>query len=160
MLSGKFDDITLSNILLIEVANDMLIHFSGSDVVDVGIHQSSYDLSEKDLKTLQYIASFVVHKLYVIFRLKSRKCDDEFNKQVTSILFAYKLDHDSSQTYVNLRDRGGLWKVNKDGQKVFIQCEKIFRAQTHAFKTSVDCKAIVIEMIQDINIILCGNKCP
>ena len=67
-LSGKFDDITLSNILLTEVANDMLIHRSGSDVVDVGIPQSSYDLSEEDLKTLQYLAGFVVHKLYVKFR--------------------------------------------------------------------------------------------
>ena len=67
-----------------------------------GIPQSSYDLSEKDLKTLQYLAGFVVHTLYVKFRFRSRKCDDEFNKQVASILFACKLDHDSSQTYVNL----------------------------------------------------------
>ena len=48
LLFDKFDDITLSNILLTEVANDMLIHLSGSDVVDVGIPQSSYDLFEKD----------------------------------------------------------------------------------------------------------------
>ena len=68
----------------------MIIHLSGSDVADVGIPQSSYDLSEKDLKTLLYLAGFVVHKLYVKFRFKSRKCDEEFNKQVTSILFACK----------------------------------------------------------------------
>ena len=87
--------------------------------------KSSYDLSNKDLMTLHYLAGIVVHKLYVKFRFKSRKCDDEFNKQGTSLLFAYKVDHDCSQTYVNLRDRGGLWKVNKDVQKVFIQCENI-----------------------------------
>ena len=56
---------------------------------------------------------------------------------------------------MNFRDREGLWKVNKDVQKVFIQCEKIFRAQTHTFKTSVDCKAIVTEMLQDMHIISC-----
>ena len=70
LLSGKFDDKTLSNILLTEVTDDMLIHLSGTDVVDVGIPQSSYELSEKDLKTLQYLAGFVVHKLYVKFRFK------------------------------------------------------------------------------------------
>ena len=80
----------------------MLIHLSDSDVVDVGIPQSSYDLSDKDVKTLQYLAGFFVHKLYVKSRFKSRKCDDEFNKQVTFILFACKVDHDSSQINVNL----------------------------------------------------------
>ena len=38
---------------------------------------------------------------------------------------------------MNIRDREGLWKVNKHVQKVFIQREKFFRAQTNTFKTSV-----------------------
>ena len=48
-----------------------------------------------------------------------------------------------------------IMTVIKHVQKVFIQCEKIFRAQTHIFKTSVVCKAIVTEMLQDIHIISC-----
>ena len=40
LLSGKFEDITLSIILRTEVANDILIHLSGSDVVDVSMFHS------------------------------------------------------------------------------------------------------------------------
>ena len=142
----------MSNILLTEVASGMLIHLSGSDVVGVSVSHSRYVLSDKDLKTMQYLAGFAVHKPYV-------KCDDEFNKQVTFILFACKVDHDSFQTYLKLGDKGSLWKVNKGIRKVFIQCEKIFRAQTHTSKTSVDFKAIVAEMLQN-NLLWCRNKCP
>ena len=43
------------------------------------------------------------------------------------ILKACKVEHDDSQTLVNLNDRGGLWKVNKEMQGIFIECENIFR---------------------------------
>ena len=70
-----------------------------------------------------------------------------------SILKACKVEHDDSQTLVNLNDRGSLWKVNKEIQGIFIECEKIFRARTSTFQTSTDSTSLVNEMLQNCHVV-------
>ena len=64
-----------------------------------------------------------------------------------------KVEHDDSQTFVNLNDRGGLWKVNKEMQGIFIECENIFRARTSTFQTSIDSTSLVCEMLQNCHVL-------
>ena len=40
-------------------------------------------------------------------------------------------DSDGTQTLINAKDRGWLWRVNETVQNIFIECEKIFRSLSH-----------------------------
>lgn len=153
LLPSKFEDATLSNILLTEVANHMLIHLSGvnKDVVLGNIEVAS-PISEKELNSLQYLAGFIIHKLHSKFRF-SKTSSSDYNKQCISILQACKVESDDSQTLVNIRDRGGLWKVNKKIQDVFLQCEQIFRSKTSNFTTTLVCKDMVKEMLSNCSVL-------
>ena len=67
LLPKKFSgEITLTNILLPEVGNHILIHLSTKKVHydNPTIKYDSVKLSERELKSLQYIVGSVVHKLY------------------------------------------------------------------------------------------------
>lgn len=131
LLPSKFEDIALTNILLTEVANHLLIHLNGggSDILTLQSppSKSDYVLVDRELKSLQYLGGYIVHKLYTKFKFSPNN-KSVHNKLAVVILQACKVDCDDSQTYVNTRDRGGLWKVNKKTQVIFVECEKKFRA--------------------------------
>ena len=54
---------------------------------------------------------------------------------------------------MNLNDRGGLWKINKEMQGIFIECENIFRARTSTFQTSIDSTSLVSEMLKNCHVV-------
>ena len=143
LLPSKFEDETVTNILMTEAANYILIHLSGG---------SEHVRADRDFKSLQYIAGYIVHKMYTKFKF-SNKYKSDHSQQTLSILKACKVEHDDSQTLVNLNDRGGLWKVNKEMQGIFIECENIFRARTSTFQTSIDSTSLVSEMLQNCHVV-------
>ena len=49
------------------------------------------------------------------------------------ILLCCKIDSDDTQTLINAKHQGGLWRVNETVQNIFIECEKIFCSFTSAF---------------------------
>ena len=152
LLPSKFEDSTISNILLTEVANHMLIHLSGVNKDALGNIENVTFISEKELNSLQYLAGFIIHKLHTKFRF-SKFSSSDYNKQCISILQACKVESDDSQILVNIRDRGGLWKANKKIQDVFLQCEQIFRSMTSNFTTTLVCKDIVKEMLHNSSVL-------
>ena len=87
-----------------ELANKILVHLSGCKHLELEAKDCS--LPEKELKTLQYLAGFCIHKLYTKFRF-SRNSAPAFHNQYCLILQACRVEN------VNVRDRGGLWKVCK-----------------------------------------------
>ena len=152
LLPSKFQDSTLTNILLTEVANHMLIHLSGVSPDFFGHLETTVAIPEKELKSLQYLAGFILHKLHSKFRF-SKHVSTDYNKQCISILQACKVDSDVSQTLVNIRDRGGLWRVNSKVQDIFIQCEQIFRSKTSNFTTALVCKDMVNSMLSNCSVL-------
>ena len=104
-------------------------------------------ISERDQKSLQYIAGYVVHKSYTKFKFSKNK-DREYSKQCSSILLCCKTDSDNTQILINSQDRGGLWRVNDNAQNIFIECDKIDRLSTSNFQTVIQhnwfkkCKAV------------------
>ena len=155
LLPSKFEDETVTNILMTEAANHILIHLSGgSDIVSLQPPSKKLEHvhADRDFKSLQYIAGYIVHKMYTKFKF-SNKYKSDHRQQTLSILKACKVEHDDSQTLVNLNDRGGLWKVNKEMQGIFIECENIFRARTSTFQTSIDSTSLVSEMLQNCHVV-------
>ena len=99
LLSSKFKDGFISNTLLQEVANEILSHLSGTNVHPTEEIEpiASGIICEVELKSLQYLAGFVIHKLYNRFRF-SRNSNSVFHTQYCLILQSCKLEADSSHT--------------------------------------------------------------
>jgi len=155
ILPRKFDDKTVTNTLLAEVANEVLAYLSGNNVMgpegDVSV-----GVSEKELKSLQYLAGYVIHKLYTKFRF-SKNSASVFNHHCCLILHACKVETDVSQTLIDARDRGGLWKISKRMQSVFLECEKLFRKSTSGFISKLSCEVLVQEAFKNSIVISCFN---
>ena len=66
LLPQKFDDKTLTSTLMSELTNEILVHLSGCKHLE--LEPKDCSLPEKELKTLQYLAGFCIHKLYTKFR--------------------------------------------------------------------------------------------
>ena len=153
LLPSKFENVLLTNTLLTEVGNHILRDLSGSKRNNLSNSEvlSSYVFSDKELSIIQYLAGYVVQKLYSKF--KFYKSDEQYKKQCIEILSACKIDSHDTQKYVNTKNRGGLIKTNIYTQNIFIQCETIFRKQSKSFVTSINNKALVNEMLKDSVII-------
>ena len=149
VLPSKFDESFVTNTLMSEVANLLLSHMSGVENFDVT--KAPEPLSAKEEKSLQYLAGFILHKLYSKF-LYSGKAKSTC-QQIISILHACKVENDDTQTLINARDRGGLWKVNKQIERVFLQSELLFRARTASFKTKLACEDLVEEILKDSSVL-------
>ena len=67
------------------------------------IKHDSVKLSERELKSLQYITVYVVHKLYSKFKFSENK-DCIYSKQCLSVLLCCKIDSDDTQTLINPKD--------------------------------------------------------
>ena len=85
-----------------------------------------------------------------------------FHDQCSGVLQACKVEENESQTLVNARDRGGLWKVNINMQQIFVHCENHFRSATVNFTTKIDCPSLVNKILKDSFVlakfkIICGN---
>ena len=59
------------------------------------IKRDSVKLSERELKSLQYIIGYVVRKSYSKFKFSKDK-DFVYSKQCLSILLCYKMDSDDT----------------------------------------------------------------
>ena len=161
VLPSKFDESNATNTLMSEVANLLLNHLSGVEVGNLDGTKEPKSLSAKEEKSLQYLAGFILHKLYSKF-FYSRKGRSTY-QQIISILQACKVESDDTQTLINARDRGGLWRVNKQIERVFMQAELLFRAKTASFKTKLVCQDLVEEILKDSLVLydyndICSNS--
>ncbi len=153
ILPSKFDNSFITNTLMSEVANLLLYHLSGVENLEVAKEPKT--LSVKEEKSLQYLAGFILHKLYskFLYSTKGRKT----YQQIISILQACKVESDNTQTLINARDRGGLWRVNKKIEKVFLRSELLFRARTVSFKTKLVCKDLFEKILKDSSVLSSYN---
>ena len=53
---------------------------------------------------------------------------------VNSVYQYYCADSDDTQTLLNAKDRGGLWRVDETVENIFIECKKVFPSFTSAFR--------------------------
>ena len=76
-----------------------------------------------------------------------------------------KIDSDDTETLINAKDWGGLWRVNETVENILTECEKIFRSFTSEFRLVIKYSELVREMQANSIIIsiydsLCYNMEP
>ena len=69
--------------------------------------------------------------------------------QYCSILLGAKVFQDEEQILVNAKDRGGLWKVNKDAQNILSIAETMFRRATNNFVFKINEVNLISETAQN-----------
>ena len=149
VLPLRFEDPAVTNTLMSELADMLLNHLSGVDAVNFGTKEPTKSFSEKE-KSLPYFSGFILHKLYSKFCYSMNRST---HQQFISILQACKVEHDNTQTLISACDRGGLWRVHKKVEKVFLQAELIFRARTAAFTTTISCPDLVRETLKEPSVL-------
>ena len=113
-------------------------------------------MSENEYKSLQYLAGFILHKLYSKFLYSTTK--QNTYQQYTSILQSCIVESDDTQTLIVARDRGGIWRVNKRIEKVFLGAELLFRSKSSSFITKLICQDIIKEILQDCSVLSHYNE--
>jgi len=150
LLPDHFNECRITNALMQEVCVAVLNHLSGNKLNDIQTKVKQVTISDKEIKSLEYLAGFVIHKLYKKLKYSKVHASSFYNVQSCFILQACKVESDDSQLLINARDRGGLWRVGKKIIRIFLQFEHLFRSKTSTFVTSLICKEFVKEIMSDI----------
>lgn len=153
LLPSKFEEAYVTNTPSTEVANGVLLHLTGNSHHKLDESTVEAILSDNECKSLQYLAGFVLHKLFMKFQYSKKRKSSVHYEQYVSILNACKVDDDSTQTLVNARDIGGLWKVNLKMQNIFVNCEKMFCKATAKFTSKIVCSDLVQSVMKACSII-------
>ena len=139
-----------ARILMGEVANQVILYFTTNTHQDNSFDNlySSF-MSEMEINALQYIAGHIFHKFHSKFRAK-KNWESEEVQSYLAILKAAKVENDLSQRLINAKDRGGLWRLNVDGQKMFEYCEMEFRKRKEEIQLNhkIDIKLIAKNLLQ------------
>ena len=151
-----------SHILLgLELVNHVLVRLSGAKIQDEMVcFDKEPDYSDKEKSIIFYLSGYVVGTLYRKIRF-SKKSNDHASQQL-SFLIACQFNGDETNTdhqkLVNLKDRGGLWKVNVTVFSIFKTAEFHFLQATKNFTTKIDSKGIVSSLLKDPWILACFSK--
>ena len=150
LLPEKFSDMTLTNTLMAEVSTAILFHLSGKN--SATYISSKEQCTQNKLDDNEMKTGYIIHKLYTKCRFLKNSAS-KFNEQCCLILHICKIDSDDSQTLIAARDRGGLWKVSKKMQDIFVECEHFSRKYTSDFRSSIMCETLVTETMKNIFVI-------
>ena len=126
--SNPFKNLSQNCALLIsfEVANLALVisNLIGASFQNdiITFKHDSHQFTEKEKSIITYLSGYVFSTFYCRIRVSS-KVSTLYHKQCLSFLFAISLPE---HRHVNLHDRGGLWKVNKEVICIFTAAEYHF----------------------------------
>ena len=87
--------------------------------------QQPVSLTERDINCIQYIADYVLRKVFYSMKMKEKA-----NDTIISILNYFNIDEFDEETLVLVLNRGGLWAINKGAKNLVIMADKKFRAET------------------------------
>jgi len=146
-----------------ELANNVLAFLAKSKIVNnsLDLKLEEHKFTTKDLEIINYLSGFVVGTIYRRARIKMKA--GEYQNQCLSLLLAFKLcegsETDTSKhKLIDIKNRGGLWKVKSDGVKIFKQAESYFLSATTDFVSRIDVKHIVSLLIKDSITLIYFNK--
>ena len=140
-----------STLLSTEVANQFLALANAEDTTQP-ISRSDINFSEKDIASLEYLAGYCFRTVYARLR-NSSKHRSVHSQQSMSVLQAGKCNSDAEmpvQRLVDVRDRGGLWKVDERVQAIFRVSEMEFLIASFGFQTKIDAESLVSKLLKDL----------
>ena len=116
----------ISRLLLVKLADPLMIRFQNKESNQV-VEDNAHNISDRQLAGLQYIAGYVISKLY--------KKIQKSNTKVTKAILEAAREHDevitTNQKLVSALNRGGLWHVSVETQQIFVLAEKYFQRKTN-----------------------------
>jgi hypothetical protein len=130
-------------LLLHELANHVLHHLSGKKL-DSSVEAKT--ITEKERSGIQYLSGYVFHKTYCKLRMNKNYHTSVFLQQSAEILRQARVE-DESQRLISIKNRGGLWTLHKDVEKMFMEVENYFREKTAIFVTKINYKQFVDSLI-------------
>ena len=151
-----------STLLGFELANHVLAHISGTrfkdDIFDCNPEPKEFTPKEEDI--IVYLGGYVFGTLYRRMRF-SKMNKSMYHQQCLSILLAGKLTSSASDTntenkqqkLVDIKNRGGLWKINDSAIQIFKIVELKFRCITKTSHNKIDSHALVKDLITNCGIL-------
>ena len=108
--------------------------------------ETSCIFTDKDIHCLEYFSGYCSGEMYRKLR-KSRSSQSEVCSQWLSILLAAKTKND--QKLVDVKNRGGMWKVNENAVNIFKHCEQEYRKWTAECGHQIHSKLITKHIIEN-----------
>lgn len=141
---------------------DRMVSFSREKLLStVKGNQVKLSLPEKELAGLQYLEGYVLHNLHNKIA-KSKKSELSESQQAMSFLKAGKAVNQTEKISLTLTaslDRGGLWTISGDAQKIFLRTEHYFRVNTsNTGLQSINIAEIVDKCFHDEEILSSCNS--
>lgn len=135
-----------------DLANHVLAHLTGGTVTNEVVSFKQTAVDEKQKAIITYVSGYVIGKFFRKLRFSKNK--NEYQEQYLSILETCKYIEGSEtdvrhQKLVDLKNRGGLWKVNSDVVAIFSIAESYFESVTKNFVSKIDAPKIVSVLMAD-----------
>ena len=142
-------------LLLHELGNHVALHLTGRENYLGSCGDKTFQLNERELNGIGYIAGYVFHKVFTKLR-KSKDYHQNQNHQLCALLLkSAKVDvYHEKQWLISARTRGGLWALHSDAENIFVEAEFVFRNTTVGFTNQINYELVIDELMG--NSILCG----
>ena len=146
-------------LLGMELSNCVLAHLTGAKRSpmhdgDVVIDHTS-QFNERQMSIISYLSGYVIGTYYRRLRFRCNKSQEsDYISDCLDFLSSCKLDESketdtSHQKLVNVKNRGGLWKVKIDVIRIFCIAEQYFLSATKDFTLTIDATKLVGLMMED-----------
>ena len=115
-----------SKIILIKLADSLYTRHQKKQRKEV--EETSHNLSDRQLAGLQYLSGYVIHKLYK----KSKNCkawsspENQIKQHILKTCREEDQNKQTNQKLLSTVNRGGLWYVCEEIQKILVISEKYF----------------------------------
>ena len=137
-------------IFLMKFINLYMTEMLKSDI-DEEIHIKN--LTDREIAGLQYLGGYVLFNLSKKYR-NSKKFKSEFIQQTLAIIHACREEHENKNyRLVAAVNRGGLWFITEDIQKIFMITERYFCVNTSSkYLTKIEIDNFVIKLANHYHI--------
>lgn len=137
-----------ATILLTEFLNFCLAKLSGmvNDFANITPPNSNKQLSDKEIHALEYLTGYCFRNTYWKIR-NSKASKSDACQQILSILKAAKTE--SAQPLVDMKNRGGLWKVGSPAISLFKRVESIFSHSSQKNRQIINAEDILNATLKD-----------
>lgn len=145
----------LSNLLITEISTSSLAYMVNRKKDNTELQAFKWD--DKSKHVVEYLAGYCFRTIFTRLH-RSKKRDNPEVQQIISLLKSVKLlDSDlvQQQRLINIKDRGGLWVLNKTAVRIFEVCEEEFFILSQGFKRSINVDEMVAYLCKDV--IVKGN---
>ena len=116
-----------STLLLTKLADNIIVDCKKLNLVDFTVEDDKLIIDESELCGLNYIAGYILHKLYKKSKYGKKETIVE-RDHMCAILLSCKGEGNTQRTVlIDALNRGGLWYSRKDIEQILVNVEQKFR---------------------------------